>query len=116
MTPVKHQSGAKARAHFAIFLAPFDFAQGRLLKSCPFKHLSPGGVFSATFKARVHFASFSAPFDYCPTRDFSPCSVAPTGLIAFFSASPGLRPPQRTCPGLFSTAPSGSEWAEEGRA
>jgi hypothetical protein len=35
-------------------------------------------------------------------------SVAPTGLIDFHLAFPGLRPLRRTCPGLLSTAPSGS--------
>jgi penicillin amidase len=35
--PRTNPTGAKARSCFASSVAPFDFAQGRLLKSCPFK-------------------------------------------------------------------------------
>ena len=39
-------------------------------------------------------------------------SVAPTGLTEpARTAFPGRRPPRRTCPGLFSTTPSGSPGA-----
>jgi hypothetical protein len=86
---VRRPAGAKAQTNFA------GFARG-------VKPPSPSGSRPrAGAKAHACFVVLAAQ----PKTTFG-SSVVPTGLIDFHHAFPGLR---SACPGLFSTAPSGSD-------
>jgi hypothetical protein len=88
---VSRCAGAKAHGGF-----------GRVRRGL--KPSSPSELNCGGAKARVYFGGFSA---WSKTTFGS--SVAPTGLIDFDVAFPGRR---FACPGLFSTAPSGSNWPD----
>jgi hypothetical protein len=57
---LRNRSGAEAQSHFKDFAAPFDHAQGRLLKSCPDTSFFFELSFSAACKAQLYFKDFAA--------------------------------------------------------
>jgi hypothetical protein len=63
----EHPAGAKARVDSIALAAPFDFAQGGLLKSCPVTEplkIPAGTSFSGACRAQADSAALAAPFDF----------------------------------------------------